>query len=386
MASLMNSVSDINQPQEAGQVYQKVIIPRDRNGLYGLHISNLSPQVSEHDLRTVFQAVGRVFVCKIVVFKGANNRDTNARIGFVKFKSYSEALSGLLKLNGAEIKRCNILIKPALVQGDKGGPVLKTSKSSGNSTSPDSSTAGTPRKNSDNSSGERSPRGPIVEMKWSNGQDGPPLASMPLSPQTTQDYYVLSSDAMCRDIREVNYQPNGYHKNTVNNQQAACTLHGLNDNTWSNNNAPDVWPQDLHGNITSNEYANGHLQMPETSKRATSSPQKQSTNTCSLDGSEDEGLASVTATLKQLEMSRSSSASFLSSVDITKWSVSDVVDYLENTEQCSSGILEFIKGEEINGNALLLLDKESVLPYLKLGPTLNLLDIVSKIKASQGLN
>ncbi len=81
-----------------------------------IYIGNLSPEVTDDDLRLAFEAFGQVTSAKVI-----KDRFTSEPrgFGFVEMPSSQEAKSAMESLNGTELKGKNILVNEARSRTDK---------------------------------------------------------------------------------------------------------------------------------------------------------------------------------------------------------------------------------------------------------------------------
>ena len=64
---------------------------------------------------------------------------------------------------------------------------------------------------------------------------------------------------------------------------------------------------------------------------------------------------------------------------ISSWSTSDVVQYFLSTD-CAE-YAGFFQDQEIDGKALLLLNRETLFQFLKVGPALKVLQLIEKLRS-----
>ena len=81
-----------------------------------IYVGNLSPEVTDDDLRQAFEAFGQVTSAKVV----KDRFTTEPRgFGFVEMPSSQEAKTAMDSLNGTELKGKNILVNEARSRTDK---------------------------------------------------------------------------------------------------------------------------------------------------------------------------------------------------------------------------------------------------------------------------
>lgn len=81
-----------------------------------IYVGNLSQQTTEEDLKTAFEAFGKVASVNIIKEKFSG---TSRGFGFVEIEDKASAKEAIEKLNGSELKGTRILVNEARPKSDK---------------------------------------------------------------------------------------------------------------------------------------------------------------------------------------------------------------------------------------------------------------------------
>lgn len=396
------------------------VIPRDMFGLYGVHVSNLPSGISQVELEKAFSTVGVVQVCKIMETKCI------PLYAFVKYSSTGEAQDALLKFDGYKLNDTVLAVRPAYVshrwktkntpggkadrretssdegRGRENSKVTTYSMESSDCRLKDgklsesdvrmfnskSSKSFSPRKpNGGQVLGPRFQRSsPSRSSASENSLDshriqGAPPSQMSMSPseQTKPVQQNLPVSSSSTSSGQVNGHPvagsmhssafrpyqgkiqepcgiqNGYAmKNGI--ATVTSSMHNLGisgENNWNHNHVNSVldWQQGRAQGVTSYSQGGG--------------TNYQDKSMCSPDGNQymPAGKWIAQSPCKK---------------NVSSWSTADVVRYFSSSD-CAI-YAGFFQEQEIDGKALMLLNRDTLLQFMKVGPALKVLQKIEELK------
>lgn len=400
---------------DSEQEGNRPVIPRDMFGLYGVHVSNLPSGISQVELEKAFSTVGIVQVCKIMETKCI------PLYAFVKYSSTVEAQDALLKFDGYKLNDTVLAVRPAYVshrwktKNTPGGKAdrhetssddgrgrensntytmessdcrLKDGKLSESdvrmfngksfkSFSPRKANGGqvlgprfqrsSPSRSSASESSRDSHRiqgaSPSQMSTSPSGQTKPVQQDLPVSSSSTSSGQVnghpvpgsMYSSAFRPyqgNIQEPCGRQNGY---AMENGIATVTssMHNLGisaENNWNHNQVNNVldWQQGR---------ANSYSQAGGTNY--------QDQSMCSRDRNQ-----CVPAGKWIAQSPRKT--------NVSSWSTADVVRYFSSSD-CAV-YAGFFQEQEIDGKALMLLNRDTLLQFMKVGPALKVLQKIEELK------
>jgi RNA recognition motif-containing protein len=98
-----------------GQVLYKVVIRFKKESTMNIYVGNLSPTVTEEDLKEAFEEFGKFE--SVNIFKDRFSGESRG-FGFVEMPAKDEALSAIEGLNDKELKGRNIKVNEARPRPD----------------------------------------------------------------------------------------------------------------------------------------------------------------------------------------------------------------------------------------------------------------------------
>ena len=396
------------------------VIPRDMFGLYGVHVSNLPSGISQVELEKAFSTVGVVQVCKIMETKCI------PLYAFVKYSSTGEAQDALLKFDGYKLNDTVLAVRPAYVshrwktKNTPGGKADRRETSSDDGRGRENSKVTTYsmessdcrlkdgklsesdvrmfNSKSSKSFSPRKPNGgqvlgprfqrssPSRSSASENSLDshriqGAPPSQMSTSPseQTKPVQQNLPVSSSSTSSGQVNGHPvagsmhssafrpyqgkiqepcgiqNGYAmKNGI--ATVTSSMHNLGisgENNWNHNHVNSVldWQQGRAQGVTSYSQGGG--------------TNYQDKSMCSPDGNQymPAGKWIAQSPCKK---------------NVSSWSTADVVRYFSSSD-CAI-YAGFFQEQEIDGKALMLLNRDTLLQFMKVGPALKVLQKIEELK------
>ncbi|XP_031574219.1 polycomb protein Scm-like [Actinia tenebrosa] len=426
------------EEKQLQQHSDKITIQRDRSGHYGLHISNISAEINEMDLRSLFESSGFVKICKII------KTYDNDRVAFVKFLDQEEAVRALNKLNGTKLGGSIITVRPAYEsQKSRGNRYYKERTNSSESLSKSRD-----RKGHQNHSGNErtSPKDEktVNEQKHlrkdencdvfytsqdvrhtnntsdmssaptsSSGKNG--VQNIPgtksIENTSTQLVYSIATGSSgenyvqsavrsrSSDLAQSNGTPQSYSQRP-NTAQRFAGPQGNHPVTSSNSSqmfstgrpSPSRGCSYQNSSITSprlvatanNDAQNGYNYPGGVNNNYyhSLSNKTQTGNPYTMHNGTPSSQFSPTCEISKpmRDLSLSNPGSMYGPSNVSKWSVKDVINHFNIQEECSKSMVDFLEEQEIDGNALMLLEQDSLLHFMKLGPALKLLNLRDKLK------
>lgn len=383
-------------------------IPRDQFGYFGVHVSNLPSGIAENLLETTFSDAGRVQVCKIV------EHSSQPVYAFVKFSFMKEAQEAL-RWDGYKLMDNVLSVRPAYAVGR-----FKRNHPSGSRRDPGVTSSERGRFiNGRNKKEEyhgvtytmgstdcRLKDGKLsdadcVTFNGSTGKSSPPKKSSerrPLAPRFKRD---------CPPPR---FQSSNHCKSTTSDASTeAQEYQDMSAYQMTGTSSPGLRP--YQGNFQEPKLqSNGSVEncvMTVTSSFSqlavsspdmkNSSPSNQSHENHSLSyqprgvqgvtswsGTAAIGMTSNSRDVSVNNQGRNTNVSVQgrnppAKAGISSWSTSDVVQYFLSTD-CAE-YAGFFQEQEIDGKALLLLNRDTLLHFMKVGPALKVLQLIDELRS-----
>lgn len=392
------------EENQSKQHSEKITIQRDRSGYYGLHISNISAEVNEKDLRSLFESSGLVRICKII------KTVDHDRVAFVKFDNHEEAVEALKKLNNTKVGDKTITIRPAYEsQKSRGSRYYRERHSSSDESLSNRRGHQKPAFNErtipkdEKAIGEQKPHKeenrdvfyashdvrhvnnpsnmnsvPTSSPGIKNGAQN--LPGMKSDGNTSTQVY---STAMSSSERKYVQSPLRSRNPAQNftGSQASYTLASSNSSSMISVGRPSPprscsYQHSPRQGVTSmNTTHNGYNYSGISNNTQTGNPYMMQSG---APNSQSNPSCEISKPMRDLRVSNP--GIMYSPSNVSKWSVAKVIEYFNTQEECSKSMVDFLEEQEIDGNALMLLEQESLLHFMKLGPALKLLNLRDKLK------
>lgn len=345
---------------ETPQKQPAVYIERDRHGLFGLHVSNIAPELNEDDLRSLFQTSGFIKVCKIITY------GDKSRVAFVKFDSQEEAMMGLKKVSGTTIGDFVLDVRPAYESCRKGQKWNKDK-----SLSPESFSKQDVR-NQRNVSSMVNGATPGEDSKTMEAKDDKEMGnrtSGSLSKSTEEQApktYVLPPAS--QDVRYSNGST------------------GSSSSMESFNNKSPLKPSTFNTRQRDNprQTAANFEGLKKTDHAPHAGHAKIKTETVSIVKNHLPSGKQLEKKMGQMNLGNNTPHQkghhAQMNTNVSKWTVEEVAKYFQRQEECTVSMVTFIKEQEIDGDALMLIEEGSLLHFMKLGPALKFLNLREKLK------
>ena len=372
-------------------------IPKDMFGLYGVHVSNLPSGISDSSLEKAFSVVGHVKICKIMEKKHFSV------YAFVKFSLLKEAQDALLKFDGYKLNGSVLSVRPAYVSSRYKGNLSPTPKNGHcDDTSSEEGRGDTHRhkqkenqrtsyimKSSDcRVKDGRLSNSDVVMFNGMTGKVNPPRnanGGRLLAPRFRKDSPLKTSVSntlqQCHEfqdlppshmsgksssafrpyqgnLQESNLQNNGPVDNGVTNvgfslsnlelsspemKYTSSSNHGQENGslTWQQGGAQGVTSWSHTGGTGIMSWSNGRERPMNNPGRKDWNPQAKS--------------------------------------GVSSWSTAEVVQYFYSSD-CAE-YAGFFQEQEIDGKALLLLNRDTLLHFMKVGPALKVLQLIDELRS-----
>lgn len=421
-----------------------VHIPQDQYGMYGVHVSGFSSDTTEHDLRELFQSAGEVRVCKIVATKNPHEMQC---IAFIKFKTPEEAYQALEKFDGYNAGNWTLFVRPAFVsekyknQRGTGPWQKKIAKNSGNGPDRELKEVNNQNRNSrrqptrqnhsnDVMSGtstdyhfreelpgnknasnvntvlgqQKNPdltAGCEGQRRQDKHEKGDTLNEMPqgASSHPSHGYHGKVLQAPTRGLHNVQHregpcqasrpnqtirpcQTSPPHKSSPGTQTAMPPAM-IMSSSGTPVSAPNtyIWSQGSFPAQNGNSFTDGSTQNGNSAFN--SYRQRQFFSGQDPGSTAGVNMATVASSLSHLRISGAISPiqSLNRSKDVSLWSTKEVADFIRSSE-CPN-YADFFQDQDIDGKALLLLERDTLLHFMKVGPALKLLQVIDRLKSSQ---
>ena len=417
------------------------VIPRDMHDLYGVHVSNLPSGISEMLIEKTFSLVGRVQVCKIM------EKRHFPSYAFVKYSLRSEAQHALSKFDGYKLNGSVLAVRPAYVS-NKGkrnhSPRVKNDQYETSSDDSQVKINGKGREDSPvtshpiESSDCRIKDGRLSDsdVKVFNGTSS--KTTLPrkansgqlLAPQFKKDSLPKSSasDTSCESHQFQDGVPS--HMSTASSSETVHSKpvyqmpissahtspgHVSNNADLGNNSSSAFRPYQgkfqepymqnggaIENGITSMSSAFSNLRFTSPEKRNAWNHSEGSGDMLRWQGgapgvttwSQTGGTEITTWSNYQNRLVNTCSPgrnqgalaaewSPQSKTSVSSWSTADVVQYFYSTD-CAN-YADFFQEQEIDGKALMLLNRDTLLQFMKVGPALKVLQIIEELKSYSSL-
>lgn len=429
----MSSSEELSQYEETSTKTSKSlqhsdisVIPRDMYGLYGVHVSNLPSDISEKLLHKTFSSVGKVAVCKVM--------DPKTRPGslfptyaFVKFSSREEAFDALSKFNGYTLNDSILAVRPAYIserikkfQPQKHRRTDRISNKSEINGNADREKE-TPKSYVMNASDCRLRDGRLQEgdvivyngtsiksspTKGYTGQEVAPRfrksSSLDDALDNSEKFQVVSPEVPSNSAIQAHQKSN--------DDRSGISVEQTSDNTDSRSNTSSSafhlyqgssgMQKRLQttGNVQHHRpVKNGFTQMNSDLSHLRLSPSSHCSSENYHQGGEalsrrddvhqgapvwipsPPGNIGVTFSSNRNKPANSPRRSCLSSSSVATWSTTDVVQFFCNTD-CAE-YTGFFQEQEIDGRALMLLNRDTLLQFFKVGPTLKILQQIDELRS-----
>lgn len=420
-------VKSCKPSSDSEQEGNRPVIPRDMFGLYGVHVSNLPSGISRIELEKAFSTVGMVQVCKILETKGI------PLYAFVKYSSTVEAQDAMLKFDGYKLNDAVLAVRPAYMshrwknkqsttgskadwretssdncKGRENSKVTTYSMASSDCRLKDgklnesdarmfngpSSKSFSPRKpNGGQALGPRFQRSfPLRSSASESSPDshriqGPPHSQMSTSPSgqtkpVQQDLPVSSSNTSSGQVNEHSlagsmyssaFRPyQGKIQEPWGRQNGYVMENGIATVTTSMHNlgisAENNWNRD---------QGNGYLNWQQgRAQGVTSYSQAAGTGTIPWSNYQDKSMGSPDR--NQCVPAGKWTAQSPCKTNVSSWCTDDVVWYFSSSD-CAE-YAAFFQEQEIDGKALMLLNRDTLLQFMKVGPALKVLQKIEELK------
>lgn len=380
-------------------------IERDMFGLFGVHVSNLPSGITEASLEKTFSVVGRVQVCKLL----AHNFQPYA---FVKFSVLKEAQDALLQFDGYKLNGCVLNVRPAYSPSK-----MKRNPSSGGRSEHRGSFLEKGRGNSNKDRQETNHEtsyamGPSdCRVKDGRLSDGDVMMFNGVSGKVTPPRKVNGGRTLAPRFKK-DSPPKSLTSNT--SQESRRKSHEFLDgrpSDFSDSSSSAFRPyqgklQDTNLEKT-NPVKNGVVTLPSSLSNLRLSPpehnhpscfshiQENGSSTWQQGGAQGVTSWSHTGSMGIMSLSNSNDQSMNNAsryqnvsmpgcspqvrCGVSSWSTTDVVQYFLSSD-CAE-YAGFFQEQEIDGKALLLLNRDTLLHFLKVGPALKVLQIIDELKS-----
>lgn len=397
----METVANEEEKQQPKQHSEKITIQRDRSGLYGLHVGSIAADVNEMDLRSLFQSSGLVRICKII--KTADND----RVAFVKFDDHDEAVKALKKLNNTKLGDKSIIIRPAYESHrPRGSRHYREQHTSSEESLSSRKGHQKPNFNDRTNSKDEKAVGEQKPYKDENNDvfyashdvrhadNAADINSLPTSspekngvqnlpgPKSDANTQVFSTAPISSEGRCVQ-SPTGSRNPGQNctGSKGSYTLASSNSLPMfsagrpSPMRSPSYQNSPRPGPTSMNTAQNGHNYSGGVNNNTYTG------NPYMLQNGPPNSQSNLPSEIsKPMRDLRISNPGFLCTPNVSKWSVAEVTEYFKTQQECSKSMVDFLEEQEIDGNALMLLEQDSLLHFMKLGPALKLLNLRDKLK------
>lgn len=395
-------------------------IPRDVHGLFGVHVSNLPSGISEMALEKSFSSVGRVQVCKLM------EKKYFPVYAFVKYSLLNEAQDALLKFDGYKLNGSVLSVRPAYVSQR-----LKRSLSPGTKKDHWETSSEEDRNSRKENEREKNQSTTFVmgssDCRLKDGKlndndvtmfDGTRKANggRLLAPRFQKDSPPKSSASNnsheSHEFRDnppsrMSVAPSSSaqrHTEPFHQQVPISAGQASPGHAHSNDNSRSSAFRPYQGNtqepIMQNgaSVQNGIITVASTlSHLGLSPPENKSAPTWNhSQGNEDlswrqggaQGMTSWSQTggIGIMSWSNSKDRSATSPewspqarAGVSSWSTADVVQFFHSSD-CAE-YAGFFQEQEIDGKALLLLNRDTLLQFMKVGPALKVLQLIDELRS-----
>ncbi|XP_022779947.1 polycomb protein Scm-like [Stylophora pistillata] len=427
----MSSSEELSQYEEPSTKTSKSlqhkdisVIPRDMYGLYGVHVSNLPSGISEELLEKTFSSVGKVAVCKVMDPK-THPGGSFPIYAFVKFSSRKEACDALSKFDGYTLNDSILAVRPAYVsqrikrnqpQRHRRTDVFSNqSEINGNANKEQE----TPRKSYVMSSSDcrlrdgKLQEGDVVVHNGSSAKSSPtkgcteqkvaPQFRKSSSPDDSKKFRVvcpeITSDTAVQAHQKGNHDRSGISFGQTSDRTDSCSntitsaFHLYQGTSGIQKQLPtacNVQPlSTVENGFTQMNSDLSHLQLSPSSCCSTEN-YPQGSEVFSWRGDVPQGATvwnpspsgdtAVAYFSDRNKPANSSGRSCQSGSSVASWSTTDVVQFFYNTD-CAE-YAGFFQEQEIDGRALMLLNRDTLLQFLKVGPALKILQKIGELRST----
>lgn len=386
------------------------VIPKDHFGYFAVHVSNLPMGIAQKLLEATFSDAGRVQVCKIVEHP---NKPVYA---FVKFLLMEEAQEAL-KFDGYKLNDNILSVRPAY------GSVSRFKRGSFPGPRRDSRITFSERGRLMNDGNKQDGNhritytmgstdcrvkdgklsdADVVTFNGSNGKISPPKKGnerRQLAPRFKKDSpppRFQSSNHCKSPTSHISQEPEKYHDVPATYQPAGTSTsafipyqRNFQDPKLQNNG-----PVENCAMTVTSSFSQLEVSSPDV-KNTTSVQQNHENRSLNYQPGDSQGVAvwshtaavGITTNTKDLSMANQSRNANIpvhghnssARPGISTWSTSDVVQYFLSTD-CAE-YAGFFQDQEIDGKALLLLNRETLFHFLKVGPALKVLQLIDKLRS-----
>ena len=418
--------------RHTSQDNSRSVIPRDMYGLFGVHVSNLPANISEKLLNKTFSSVGKVAVCKIMEPRPRPSiqSDSCPIYAFVKFSSSKEAHDALSKFDGYTLNDSTLAVRPAYVSERRrnhspnprhSDTLSRESGSSRNTKQKDE----TPRtcyvmgssdcrlrdgrlQDSDvmlynGTSTKSSPK------KGNGGRELAPRFRKATSPNdATHDsnkFRGVSPEVPSASTAPRHHRANersvisgeqtspGHHHNSTDSSLStnSSAFQPYQGTSGMSKQLPEADGMQQYGTsedgVTQMTSNLSHVRLsPSSHSTAENYPQKSDVLSWRMDVPQGvtrnpppHGGMGVTYSNSRDKLAACPSRSHHASYSVASWSTADVVQFFCNTD-CAE-YASFFQEQEIDGRALMLLNRDTLLQFLKVGPALKVLQLIDELRS-----
>lgn len=381
------------------------VIPKDHFGYFAVHVSNLPMGIAQKLLEATFSDAGRVQVCKIV------EHPNQPVYAFVKFLLMEEAQEAL-KFDGYKLNDNVLSVRPAygrfkrgsssgprrdsrITFSDKGRFMNGGNKQEGNHRIT-YYMASTDCRVKDGKLSDAD----VVTFNGSTGKMSPPKKGNErrvLAPRFKKDSpppRFQSSNHCKSPTSQISQEPETYHGVPATYQTAGPSTSAFipyQRNFQEPNLQNDSRVENCVMTVTSS-FSQLEVSSPDV-KNATSVQQSHENRSLNYQQGDLQGVAAwshtaamgITTNTKDHSVANQSRSANIPvhrhnspvKPGISSWSTSDVVQYFLSTD-CAE-YAGFFQDQEIDGKALLLLNRETLFHFLKVGPALKVLQLIEKL-------
>lgn len=378
-------------------------IPKDMFGFYGVHVSNLPSGVLNSSLEKAFSVVGCVKVCKIMDKK---HFPVHA---FVKFSLLKEAQDALLKFDGYKLNGSVLAVRPAYVSNKYKGNHSQSPKNghSDDTSSEEGRDDGNRRKQKEKQRDKqrttyvmgssdcrvkdgRLSDSDVVMFNGMTGKVSPPRdanGGRLLAPRFRKDFppktSVSNTSQQCHGFQDL--PPSSSHMSGTSSSAFRPYQGNLQESNLLSNGPVDNGVRNVAFSLSNLELSSPEMKYTSPSNHS----QENGSLTWQQGGAQ--GVTSWSHTGGTGIMSWSNSRerpmnnpgrkdwSPQAKSGVSSWRTADVVQYF-----CSSDCAEyagFFQEQEIDGKALLLLNRDTLLHFMKVGPALKVLQLIDELRS-----
>ena len=451
----IDNISNDSNTSSPSVDQNKTFIPKDMQGMFGVHVSNLPPDLTERDLTKTFSEAGYVRVCKVVdsrQFRDSRPGSSPRIYAFVKFLTSEEAQAALFKFNGFSIDGYTLAVRPAYdrLSGKKGSgmPYKKHGKgwfSSSESRiyendSEKDASEETKARSIGHNMGSTDYRlregkllnGEVMTFNFSSAQHSVPKGGRnqvlaprfqrrsqpvtlsrdthPATKKSLTSTFQLPSPGITQmnDIMHEQSVVSGAPVMSVHNQGDVYNTHGRSSSALkpfqpAYNHEPRSWSNGPLGEAVTTVasalsqlgFSPPTLSAAEAKEGATRGAQMQPKDLFTQRQTGGQKTASWSqTTVGVAPLSNNSDISLQSPLGdkgspnfsptwvtgISSWSRDDVAEFFQATD-CAE-YASFFQEQEIDGKALMLLNRDTLLQFMKVGPALKVLQLIDKLRST----